>query len=176
MTCAREAVSAPEHPAAVTRWAAGWCAAVPVLGLVVGCADGGDHAAGDVRSPGVPTAAISGPSGPLPAASSSATLPAASARVDSVAWTTRGGRPSLAVVPSPWQRANRDERSIRAAWERIVQLRPRADQPGMFDQYACHVRFAPAKHAYHLEPWQPAVGYQQTVAQACNPGERKDLG
>lgn len=105
-----------------------------------------------------------------------AELPPPGQRVESVRWTTRGGRASLTVVPSAWQRAHPDEASIDAAWEEIARLTPRADRPGMRDQYACHVRFVPTKEEFHLEPWRPAVGYPRTVAQGCNPGERKDLG
>ncbi len=46
----------------------------------------------------------------------------------------------------------------------------------MKDQFRCHVQFAPSKRHFHLEPWRPAVGYARTVANGCNPGERKDLG
>lgn len=122
----------------------------------------------------------SGPAGPTATTASPtatpAQLPPPGQRVESVRWTTRGGRASLTVVPSAWQRAHPDEASIDAAWEEIARLTPRADRPGMRDQYACHVRFVPTKEEFHLEPWRPAVGYPRTVAQGCNPGERKDLG
>lgn len=122
----------------------------------------------------------SGPAGPTATTASPtatpAQLPPPGQRVESVRWTTRGGRASLTVVPSAWQRAHPDEASIDAAWEEIARLTPRADRPGRRDQYACHVRFVPTKEEFHLEPWRPAVGYPRTVAQGCNPGERKDLG
>lgn len=91
-------------------------------------------------------------------------------------WVDRGGRRSLEVVPGPAQRGSVDEATITAAWQRILGLHPDADVPGMRDQYACHVLFAPDKDAYYLEPWRPAVGAVRTVAEGCNPGERKDLG
>lgn len=122
----------------------------------------------------------SGPAGPTATTASPtatpAQLPPPGQRVESVRWTTRRGRASLTVVPSAWQRAHPDEASIDAAWEEIARLTPRADRPGMRDQYACHVRLVPTKEEFHLEPWRPAVGYPRTVAQGCNPGERKDLG
>lgn len=117
---------------------------------------------------------------PIPSATPRRTDTVASARaprlIQSAGWVRRGGRPSLQVIPTCWQRDHRDDATIATAWRRIVQLRPDADRPGMRDQYACHVRFAPTKAAFYLEPWRPDVGYLGTVAQACNPGGRKDLG
>lgn len=147
-----------------------------LTGLVValaGCASAsppGSGPAGRSATTTRPTAT------PTHTTATPAPLPPPGQRVESVRWTTRGGRASLTVVPSAWQRAHPDEASIEAAWEEIVRLTPRADQPGMRDQYACHVRFVPTKEEFHLEPWRPAVGYPRTVAQGCNPGERKDLG
>lgn len=89
---------------------------------------------------------------------------------------TRGGRDSLEVTPASRLREGPDDSAVGAAWERLLALSPRAEQPGMRDQFVCHVRFAPTKAHFYLEPWRPAVGYLRTVAEACNPGGRKDLG
>lgn len=147
-----------------------------LAGLAValaGCASASPPASGPAGS----SATTAGPTATATHTTAApAQLPPPGRRVESVRWTTRGGRASLTVVPSAWQRAHPDEASIDAAWEEIVRLTPRAARPGMRDQYACHVRFAPTKEEFHLEPWRPAVGYPLTVAQGCNPGDRKDLG
>ncbi len=96
--------------------------------------------------------------------------------IQSARWVERGGRRSLEVVPGAAQRGSVDEATITAAWQQVLAVHPDADVPGMRDQYACHVLFAPDKDAFYLEPWRPAVGAVRTVAEGCNPGERKDLG
>jgi hypothetical protein len=39
----------------------------------------------------------------------------------------------------------------------------------MFNQFACHLDFAPTKPYYDLEPWRPNVGLSRTILEACNP-------
>lgn len=91
-------------------------------------------------------------------------------------WVSRGGRRSLEVTPSAWQRRWTSPDVATAAWAEIVHRVPAADTAGMWEQYLCHVQFASAKAVFHLEPWRPAMGYRETVLQLCNPGPEKDLG
>ncbi len=90
--------------------------------------------------------------------------------VASAVWVEAGGRDSLEVTPTPllrdcWLRATGD-----AGWDEVVALASDADQPGMREQYLCHLRFAPRKEVWHLEPWRPEVTAAQMVRSACNPG------
>ncbi len=151
-------------------------AAVWLLAGCAACVPGGRHDAAD--GPGAVAGNPAGPAGA--AAPSSPPAPASSAQVppliESARWVRRGGRDSLEVIPSTWQREHPDAETIDIAWSRLLRVRPEADTPGLRDQYACHVSFAPGKAAYYLEPWRPEVGYPRTVAEKCNPGERKDLG
>jgi len=89
--------------------------------------------------------------------------------VASATWVSRSGVRSLRVVPTAAGRTA----AVDAAqlWAQVLALRPDADTPGMQDQLSCHVRFAPAKTAWFLEPARPAVGYAATVAAGCNPGK-----
>ena len=148
-----------------------WSAVCAALLLTGGCTRGGDLD---------PPSASSAPSSMQPSSTSSSISPVRSVPTDELAtsarWVERGGRRSLRVVPGPGQRGRGDEATIAAAWAEVVRHRPDADVPGMRDQYACHVLFAPAKEAFYLEPWRPAVGPVRTAAEGCNPGERKDLG
>ena len=150
-----------------------------VVGVLAACDDAGERApAGATTTPAGATvsAPVSEPGSARPRSSAPRATTDPTDLVESVRWVRRGGRPSLEVVPSARQREHRDEATIAAAWGSIVRRHPDVDRPGMRDQYACHVAFAPTKDAFYLEPWRPAVGYVRTVAEACNPGERKDLG
>ena len=40
----------------------------------------------------------------------------------------------------------------------------------------CHAAFAPSKEGWFLEPRRPDVGYWETVAAGCNPGDVADVG
>ncbi len=89
-------------------------------------------------------------------------------------WLTRQGTRSLRVTPTWVARgwlSGGDQ-----VWAEVVEREPDADTPGMRDQLVCHVRFAPAKQAWFLEPDRPAVGYAATVLAACNPGDVADGG
>lgn len=124
-------------------------------------------------------AGCTGPAAPSPPATASdASLGARSAAypssagaalVASATWVTRSGVRSLAVVPSAAGRT--PDADAAQLWSEVLRLRPDADTPGMRDQLICHLRFAPAKAAWFLEPARPAVGYAATVAAGCNPGK-----
>ncbi len=89
-------------------------------------------------------------------------------------WLKRSGTRSLRVTPTWVARgwfSGGDQ-----IWAEVVEREPDADTPGMRDQLVCHVRFAPAKQAWFLEPDRPAVGYAATVLAACNPGDVADGG
>lgn len=168
--------------APILRWVG---IAIAALGGVA-CAASGPAPAGS--TPRAPSPIASSPAGVGSGAGSAPRLQSSASRdahstartggplVESVRWVERGGRASLAVIPAARLREGPDDAAIDAAWERILALAPRAHRAGMRDQFVCHVRFAPTKAAFYLEPWRPAVGYVRTVAEACNPGERKDLG
>ena len=94
--------------------------------------------------------------------------------VKSATWVTRAGVRSLRVVPTDAARAAGVDGD--AVWAAVVAVRPDADRPGMRDQLVCHVSSAPGKAAWYLEPARPAVGYAETVAAACNPGDVADPG
>ncbi len=58
----------------------------------------------------------------------------------------------------------------------MLAARPDADRPGMFDQFRCHVEYAPRKAAWYLDPARPDLGYLVTVLAKCNPGPDPDGG
>lgn len=85
-------------------------------------------------------------------------------------WTTVDGGDRLVVVPTDHARVWVSHDQAERAWDEVVTLAPAADTPGMAEQFECHLQFATDKASYHLEPWRPAVPYEQIVLAACNPG------
>lgn len=96
--------------------------------------------------------------------------------VDDAAWVTREGERALVVTPSTLLRESRSPKVFEEAWRRVVVAVPKADTPGMRDQFLCHAAFASSKRAWYLEPARPAVGYWRTVRAGCNPGDVTDVG
>ena len=167
-----------------TSWLRRGLVVLAVASIATGCARAPSSPAdwlGDAQAPAAsPTAAPSSaaPKG-APSEPGRATVPTAAAParlVQRAEWIMTDGLRRLRVVPSAWQRAHHDDATIDAAWAQVLARNPDADRPGMREQYACHVRFAPAKPAYYLEPWRPAQDYWRTVLEGCNPGQRKDIG
>jgi Protein of unknown function (DUF2599) len=56
----------------------------------------------------------------------------------------------------------------------VLALSPRADTPGMREQFVCHWELAeygqPGKPSWNLEPWRPVVSDSQMIESGCNPG------
>ncbi|NYE02345.1 hypothetical protein BJY21_003529 [Kineosphaera limosa] len=96
--------------------------------------------------------------------------------VDNAAWVTREGETALVISPSQLLRDSSGEEVYDEAWRRVVVAIPKADTPGMRDQFVCHAQFASTKDAWYLEPARPAVGYWRTVSAGCNPGDVTDVG
>lgn len=96
--------------------------------------------------------------------------------IRSLTWVQREGVRALVVVPSVALRGDASARNAETAWREVVARVPAANRPGMFDQFRCHVAFAPRKAAWYLEPARPDVGYVDTVLAGCNPGAVKDVG
>lgn len=96
--------------------------------------------------------------------------------VDNARWVERDGERALQVTPSTRLRESTDVDEFEEAWRRVVRAIPRADTPGMRDQFVCHAAFASDKEAWYLEPKRPAVGYWRTVRAGCNPGDVRDVG
>lgn len=90
--------------------------------------------------------------------------------IGSATWVLLDGRDSLEVVPARELRRCRLDTVPDAGWQEVLDLAPGADAPGMEEQYRCHVRFAPGKEVWHLEPWRPVVTGAELIASACNPG------
>lgn len=94
--------------------------------------------------------------------------------IDHVQWTDDSDGRRLHVYPTPAGRADQFPTAQDRAWGEVLAAAPDADTPGMYDQFLCHWQYArvvaPNKPSWNLEPWRPAVGYQATVAAACNPG------
>lgn len=156
-----------------TTWRRGVAAAmlIGVLAVGAGCGAGAGGGGSEARTAGAPSS-TSGSRGTDPQRS-----PAAGGRlVDDARWVTREGESALQVTPSRQLRDATDAAVFDDAWGRIVRAIPRADTPGMRDQFVCHATFAPFKAAWYLEPRRPAVGYWQTVLAGCNPGDVRDVG
>ncbi|WP_282778648.1 MULTISPECIES: DUF2599 domain-containing protein [unclassified Nocardia] len=94
--------------------------------------------------------------------------------IDRTEWTDAVDGRRLLVYPTDAGRADRFPTAADRAWREILTLSPDADTPGMWDQFRCHWEWArlvnPDKPSWNLEPWRPAVGYQETVNALCNPG------
>lgn len=90
--------------------------------------------------------------------------------VASATWIVVDGQDSLEIVPTDRLRRCRTAAGADAGWSELLALAPRADGPGMRDQYLCHVRFASGKDVWHIEPWRPVVGDAAMALTACNPG------
>lgn len=114
-------------------------------------------------------------SGPAPSttAPSGPACPA-TALVEEVDWVQRPDGTTLRVRPSEDLRACGGPFVAAAdplpGWDDLVRRMPEADLPGMREQYACHLRLAPGKEVWHLEPWRPVVTEAQLLASLCNPG------
>ncbi|AXK84900.1 DUF2599 domain-containing protein [Nocardia farcinica] len=154
------------------RRAAAVLAPLALAALLTGCGDDQPAAAppATATTPRPPTTATPPPVAALPTIDPYADVPL----IDRVEWTDTVDGDRLLVVPT---RAGRDTTFPGAenrAWAEIVALSPAADSPGMRDQFVCHWHWArlvqPDKPSWNLEPWRPAVGYQETVRASCNPG------
>lgn len=94
--------------------------------------------------------------------------------IERTAWTENVDGARLLVFPTEAGRRTPYPGAESRAWLEILAAAPDADTPGMFDQFRCHWVWArmvqPNKPSWNLEPWRPAVGYDATVQDACNPG------
>ncbi|MFI6865862.1 DUF2599 domain-containing protein [Nocardia sp. NPDC050406] len=94
--------------------------------------------------------------------------------IDHTEWTDAVDGRRLLVYPTTAGRADTYPTAGDRAWQEILTATPEADTPGMRDQFLCHWEWArlvaPDKPSWNLEPWRPAVGYQETVDALCNPG------
>ncbi|WP_327139115.1 DUF2599 domain-containing protein [Nocardia sp. NBC_01327] len=114
-----------------------------------------------------------------PIAVSAAQIPAVDAYadqalIDRTEWTDAQDGRRLLVYPTDAGRQDTFPTAGERAWQEVLVDAPDADSPGMRDQFMCHWDFArivaPNKPSWNLEPWRPAVGYQETVNALCNPG------
>lgn len=165
--------------------------------VLVGCSGAGpDPAPGSGTAPdAAATSTVSGgpalgdaatstvPSGPAPDDAATSTDPAADTRdptaggcaaasdlIESATWIEVDGQSSLEIVPTQELRDCRALAGPDAGWSDLLETVPDADSPGMQDQYLCHVRFAPFKDVWHIEPWRPVVSESAMALAACNPG------
>ncbi|GAB4585959.1 DUF2599 domain-containing protein [Nocardia sp. IFM 10818] len=94
--------------------------------------------------------------------------------IDRTEWTDTIDGPRLLIYPTEAGRRDTFPTAGDRAWQEILTTTPDADTPGMRDQFLCHWDWArvvaPNKPSWNLEPWRPAVGYQETVNALCNPG------
>ncbi|MBL1077088.1 DUF2599 domain-containing protein [Nocardia sp. 2] len=94
--------------------------------------------------------------------------------VDRTEWTDAVDGRRLLVYPTEAGRQDTFPTAGERAWQEVLAQSPEADTPGMRDQFLCHWEWArvvaPNKTSWNLEPWRPAVGYQETVNALCNPG------
>ena len=96
--------------------------------------------------------------------------------VDDAEWVDRDGTRALKVTPNERLRGEADQDVVKEAWRRVVRAVPDAEGEGMRDQVRCHAVFASDKAAWYLEPARPEVGWWETVAAGCNPGNVVDVG
>lgn len=94
--------------------------------------------------------------------------------IDAAVWTRAEGGRSLAVTPRAALRGCAGPlvrvEGTPPGWAEVVQLAgAEADTPVMLQQYLCHLRFAPAKDTWNLEPWRPEVDEETLLGSACNP-------
>lgn len=159
---------------AAQRLVHGAAAAVLTSGLLLasGCSASDNSAPVVVKS--APTATPATSAAPSPVATATTDPYADAALIDHVQWTDDPDGRRLHVYPTPAGRADQFPTAENRAWGEVLAAAPDADSPGMFDQFLCHWQYArvvaPNKPSWNLEPWRPAVGYQATVAAACNPG------
>ncbi|MGX1808378.1 DUF2599 domain-containing protein [Nocardia sp. NPDC055321] len=96
------------------------------------------------------------------------------ALIERTEWTEAVDGTRLLVFPTVAGRKDTFPTAGERAWQEVLTLSPDADTPGMRDQFICHWEWAravaPNKTSWNLEPWRPAVGYQETVNTLCNPG------
>lgn len=94
--------------------------------------------------------------------------------VERTEWTEAIDGNRLMVFPTVAGRKDTFPTAGDRAWAEVLAAAPDADTPGMRDQFLCHWEWArvvaPNKVSWNLEPWRPAVGYQETVNALCNPG------
>lgn len=150
--------------------------------LVTGCGAPDRQASAEVTTAAETTTTTPATIRPAETPARTATLPATPTvdpyagmpLIERLEWTSNADGPRLMVHPT---RAGRDTTFPGAdlrAWQEIGALDPRAETPGMWDQFRCHWEWArlvaPDKPTWNLEPWRPAVGYDATVDASCNPG------
>lgn len=144
-------------------------------------ADGPDGPPGATRSPAATVSAASAPTtdsapttGAPPDDVTATTAPGPCHTDDPLlqdaVWIERADGPSLEVTPTPLLRRCALADVGEAVWDELLALVPEADTPGMAAQLTCHVRFAPTKDVWHLEPWRPVVDTPELIATRCNPG------
>ncbi|WP_141784207.1 DUF2599 domain-containing protein [Ornithinicoccus hortensis] len=162
------------------------CPPLLVLGLsaavLAGCS-----AAGPDPSPGTGSAPDAAATSTAPDGAATSTAPSGSAPedasdttaggcteasdlIDSATWIEVDGQSSLEIVPTQELRDCRSLAGPDAGWSDLLDAVPDADSPGMRDQHLCHVRFAPFKDVWHIEPWRPVVSESAMALAACNPG------
>ncbi|NNH68782.1 DUF2599 domain-containing protein [Nocardia uniformis] len=94
--------------------------------------------------------------------------------IDGTEWTDAVDGRRLLIYPTAAGRADTYPTAGDRAWQEVLDRSPDADTPGMRDQFHCHWEWArlvaPDKPSWNLEPWRPAVGYDETVNALCNPG------
>ena len=124
---------------------------------------------------GVP-AASPATAAPAPVAAQTAAPAGSTATVTFVlrAWwetTTRG--PRLRVEPSQYGRTHAFYEPGRA-WDQALDKAGRkplssAQWTSLYNQFRCHAKMAQDKPTWNMESWRSNVGYQATLAAACNP-------
>lgn len=81
---------------------------------------------------------------------------------------------TLKILPTAAGRQTGGSGDAQVAWAEVTALEPRAESPGMWEQFVCHWNFArlvePEKPTWNIEPWRPVVDDVQMIASACNPG------
>ncbi|WP_067537363.1 DUF2599 domain-containing protein [Nocardia crassostreae] len=96
------------------------------------------------------------------------------ALIDRTEWTDTVDGPRLLIYPTEAGRLDTFPTAGERAWQQVLTADPDSDTPGMRDQFICHWDWARVvasnKTSWNIEPWRPAVGYQQTVDALCNPG------
>ncbi|MEU0539803.1 DUF2599 domain-containing protein [Nocardia sp. NPDC005978] len=152
---------------------AGCGAAEESAPIVIGSLDSSSAAPAPAQAP--TTVARSAPIAAPPSPATPAVDPfAGQALIERTEWTEAIDGTRLLVFPTQAGRKDTFPTAGERAWQEVLGLSPDADTPGMRDQFICHWEWArvvaPNKTSWNLEPWRPAVGYQETVNTLCNPG------
>lgn len=95
----------------------------------------------------------------------------------SFAWITRSGVLSLSLTHTNYiyDAPTQYESEVRLfdSWDKLYSIHSTSSNwsntDGMYDQYFCHVIYAPDKNPWNLEPARQNVGWHSTVLHLCNP-------